>query len=271
MWLTQEEGLNYKHSFEYSEKIFEEKTAEHEVGVYKTNTLGNTLVVDGEICYSELDASSFGEMSVHVPMCSHKEPSEVALIGAVAPSALELLRHKNVQCDVVELDNELISVQEKFFDAYKNFSTKFSNLQKSAIEYVRDSADASLDIVISMQKDVAEFEAYAAHIARILKIDGLAVFETDSKMMDMSKLKELMQTIGKSFKIVMPYRIEMPSQIGGVKTFVLASKEYHPTADFILQRADLIDDLKFYNSDVHPAVFAMPNYIRSALKGIAKN
>ena len=34
-------------------------------------------------------------------------------------------------------------------------------------------------------------------------------------------------------------------------SFIFASKKYHPTADCNLQRADLIDNLKFYNADVN--------------------
>lgn len=52
---------------------------------------------------------------------------------------------------------------------------------------------------------------------------------------------------------------------------ILASKEYHPTADVILQRSDLIDGLEYYNCDIHIATFVMPNYIRSTYKGIIKN
>lgn len=56
-----------------------------------------------------------------------------------------------------------------------------------------------------------------------------------------------------------------------VKQLFLASKEYHPTADVILQRADMIDGLSYYNCDVHVASFAMGNYIRKEYLGIIKN
>jgi spermidine synthase len=63
----------------------------------------------------------------------------------------------------------------------------------------------------------------------------------------------------------------MPYNIGNGSTAILCSKEYHPTADINLQRADMIDGLSYYNCNVHPAAFAMPNYIRKEYLGLIKN
>ena len=271
MWLTQEYGQNYKHSFQTAQTLYEGKTLSHSVAVYETDTLGKTLVVDENICFSELDAFAVAEMAIHVPMCSHKNPLDVALLQVSVPLAYEMLKYNNISTTWVEEDSELLDVQKKNFELYEEVFSALEQKNSSSIEYLRTAADESLDVVVSQSKVDSDFGAFAAHVGRSLRKDGLAVFELESNMMDISALKEPMQEIGKSFKIVMPFRVESPSAIGGVKTFVLASKEYHPTADFILQRADLIDGLKFYNCDVHPAAFAMPNYVRNELRGIAKN
>jgi spermidine synthase len=63
----------------------------------------------------------------------------------------------------------------------------------------------------------------------------------------------------------------MPYNLGNCSTALLASKEYHPTADIILQRADMLDSLDYYNCDVHVGSFAMGNYIRKEYLGIIKN
>ena len=74
-----------------------------------------------------------------------------------------------------------------------------------------------------------------------------------------------MSILGKYAKIVMRYNV------GDCTMALLASKEYHPTADIILQRADMLDGVEYYNSDVHPTAFAMGNNVRKAHKGIIKN
>jgi spermidine synthase len=82
---------------------------------------------------------------------------------------------------------------------------------------------------------------------------------------DTGSNKVLMQAMANYFKIIMPYKL------GNDQSAILASKEYHPTADIILQRADMLDNLNYYNCDIHIASFVMPNYIRKEYLGIIKN
>ena len=49
----------------------------------------------------------------------------------------------------------------------------------------------------------------------------------------------------------MPYRF-------GHQASIIASKKYHPTADLNLQRADFLDDLEYYSSEIHIASFVFP-------------
>lgn len=74
--------------------------------------------------------------------------------------------------------------------------------------------------------------------------------------------KSVLAALGAEFRIVMPfYDLNL----------IFASDFYHPTADIILQKADLIDDLKVYNSDFHKASFVLPTWQTKALLGVAKN
>jgi spermidine synthase len=82
---------------------------------------------------------------------------------------------------------------------------------------------------------------------------------------DVAANKSMMQILGKYAKIIMPFNL------GNGETALLASKAYHPTADIILHRADMLDGLQYYNCDVHPAAFAMGNNVRKAYLGVIKN
>jgi spermidine synthase len=177
----------------------------------------------------------YPEMMVHVPLCTHKAPHNVLIISN-HPDALltETARHSDLGVKVVSSD--------------------------SVIEAVRNEADHSMDVILlEGQTDAAGM----AHINRVLKTDGLMVL-THPSLDDEAANKALMSTLGSYFKIIMPYYV-------GDKTLLLASKEYHPTADIILQRTDLLEGQQFYNCDVHPAVFAMPNYIRKMYLGSIRN
>jgi spermidine synthase len=178
----------------------------------------------------------YPEMMVHVPMCTHKQPKNVLIVSDdAAPLEAELGRHPEVTWTAVPATN--------------------------ALGQLRDVADASADIVLL---EASADAAVIAHCNRILNVEGLMVLKHPS-LDDEAANRALMEILGNYFKIIMPYNV------GNGETLLLASKAYHPTADVILQRSDLIEGQRYYNSDIHEAAFAMPNYIRKAYLGIIRN
>ena len=176
----------------------------------------------------------YPEMMVHVPVCTSKVPKNVLIISNSADFLTdEMQKH-------ADIDSKVIGC---------------------SLDSLRDEADDSADVVICEMSGDA---AVVAHIARVLKDDGQLSITHDS-LDETQTNKILMQVLGNYFKVIMPYNL------GDGSTALLASKEYHPTADIILQRADMIDDLNYYNCDVHVAAFAMPNYIRKEYLGIIRN
>ncbi len=146
----------------------------------------------------------------------------------------------------------------------RKFKKEFLRYDEVDFEFgeLQDAKDKSFDIVLSDSK-VLHDNSFFAQLNRVLKDDGLFVIDGFNQKDELKTHKELLKNAGNLFAIVMPYRYED-------KCFILGSHKYHPTADIILQRADLIDDLHYYNSDLHKAVFTMPTYINKELLGIAK-
>lgn len=176
----------------------------------------------------------YEEMITHVPVCTHKEPSKVLVISQKGFGIIdEIAKYKLIDSKVIDTD----------------------------IESLRDMGDNSFDIVIS---EAGCESAVVAHINRVLKDDGVAVF-SDFDLNDIANTKAKLEEITKYFKIAMPYHL------GECNYAVLASKYYHPTADINLQRADLTDGFEVYNSDLHVASFALPTYIKKRYLGIIKN
>jgi spermidine synthase len=176
----------------------------------------------------------YPEMMVHVPVCTNKVPKNVLIISNNADLLnVEMSKHSDIESKTIS----------------------------SSLDAIRAEADKSVDVVIC---EMSADAAVVAHISRILKDDGQLSI-THASLDEVQSNKVLMQVLGNYFKVIMPYNL------GNGSTALLASKEYHPTADIILQRADMIDGLKYYNCDVHIAAFAMPNYIRKEYLGIIKN
>lgn len=174
------------------------------------------------------------EMMVHVPLCSHKDPKNILIISDSATKYEdEVKKHTNIDAQSVGVSLDEISKLD----------------------------DSKFDVVIS---EIDADALVTSQINRILKDDGLLV-STHSSLDDIESNKSFMSTLGNYFKIIMPYNL------GDGSTALLSSKEYHPTADINLHRADMLDGLDFYNCDVHPAAFAMGNNVRRAYLGSIRN
>ncbi len=176
----------------------------------------------------------YNEMMVHIPLCTNKKPKNILIISDNATGLEDEIKKHTV------IDFKTIP---------------------ATLDALREETDSTYDVVIcEMDGDAA----VVAHINRVSKDDAQLVIKHDS-LDNTQTNKVLMQVLSNYYKIIMPYNI------GDNSTALLTSKEYHPTADIILQRADMIDGLEYYNCDIHIASFAMPNYIRKEYLGIIKN
>lgn len=178
----------------------------------------------------------FPEMMVHIPLCTHKEPKFVLVIST----------------------NELLKDE---LGRYKETETTFS-AETGVLDVLRQGIDKSVDV--ALVDAVIDDSAALAHLNRLLKDDALCVLRHPDLESRDENIK-LMQILGNYFKIIMPYHV------GDGTTLLLCSKEYHPTADLILQRSDLLEGHQYYNCDIHIAAFAMPQYIRKNYLGIIRN
>lgn len=177
------------------------------------------------------------EMMTHVPMCTHKNPQAVMVLSDHADLIkTEMARYREIDVEYAGAEDLLGSL--------------------------RNSPDKSIDVLLL--DTISDDSAVFAHVNRILKEDALMGCRHPN-LDDVAENTKLMQILGNYFKIIMPY------YNGAGETLLLCSKEYHPTADVILQRTDLLEGQQFYNCDVHVGVFAMPQYIRKNYLGIIRN
>jgi spermidine synthase len=177
----------------------------------------------------------YPEMMVHVPMCTHKDPQNV-LVVSDAPGAL--------QAELARYGSDVVVTHAP-----------------ATLDALREVADGSVDVVLCEADADA---AIAGHISRVLGDEGVVSLRHPS-LEEVQPNTVLLGVLGNYFKVIMPYRL------WNGETLLLASKGNHPTADVNLHRADMLDGVQYYNSDIHPAAFAMPNYIRKTYLGIIRN
>ncbi len=278
MWFEEIHKDFFKQGIKVQKRLFETKSKYQHIEVYESEEFGKVLVIDGHGMLCDKDEFIYHEMMAHVPVCTHKEPKRALVIGGGDGGvAKELLRHPQIQVDMVEIDEEVVQVSQRFFPQIGDWDNPRLNLMiDDGIEYVKNVPAATYDLVLVDSTDPegpAEglFDRnFYAHVFKILKDDGIVVAQGESWWIDMPLHKQIMGVIGEFFKIVMPYRFEMYMYPGCNWNFVLGSKLYHPTADMILQRADLMDGLRYYNADIHKASFVLPNYVKQELGELYK-
>ncbi len=94
---------------------------------------------------------------------------------------------------------------------------------------------------------------------------GILLIDTKMRYYEnIDEIKNLLEISSNPFIIGMPYTFE-----GNVALF--CSKKYHPTADIILQKSDLLEGLEYYNCDVHLASFALPTGIKKSIIKVLKH
>lgn len=138
------------------------------------------------------------------------------------------------------------------FDSLPKESKKLSKniTENESYEQKTSFASESFDVVL-----VNSDSANKQELFRILKKDGILCMKLGKDVK-----KELLE-LGKFYRIVMPYH-----NMG----LVFASNKYHPTADIILDKSDFLEDIKYYNADVHLASFAIYEAAKKELKGAIK-
>ena len=83
--------------------------------------------------------------------------------------------------------------------------------------------------------------------------------------------KEIYQCYHQIFGIdrVRPYLVYIPTYPSGMWSFSFCSKgEIHPISDLDTKRWKLLDkveNLSYYNPDIHMASFALPNFVKQML------
>ncbi len=181
------------------------------------------------------------EMLTHIPMCVHPEPKKVLLIGGNEGVVSELKKHQDSNLQELDAKDALISLQEL--------------------------DEGSVDVIIVSTNLFEGDRVFWGLVKRVLNLKGVVSSMAPSLFGEETKAKAQIETMGEYFRIVMPY-VFMQQHCGFA---LFASNMLHPTADINLQRADLTEGFRYYNSDIAIAAFAMPNMIRKEFRGLIKS
>lgn len=264
MWITKKIGPSFQQEYAAQTKILDTCSDEHILQIFQSDDFGQIAIIDEKYFMLKKYLFIESELSAHLGICCHTNPKNALVLGSFnLELAHELLRHENLNVNFVQNDKKIL---DSLVDFFPNFATISQN------PYFKSYSKA-LELPVKKY----EFIVYEGRpnrnelngISQMLTKDGILIFITKHHLWEFEDFKNDLLEVGKFFNIVMPYSI--PLSIFNDKSFIFASKYYHPLADMLLQKIDMLEGLKYYNADIHEALFALPQELCIKLKGILKN
>jgi spermidine synthase len=261
-------------SFKLKNKLYSKKSKYQLIEIYQTEKHGNLMALDGCFMVSEKEEFVYHEMLTHIPLFTHPSPENVLIIGGGdGGTAREVLKHKTVKnVDFVEIDEEVYNVSKKYFknltkglEADKRLKFLFGD----GIKFVKETEN-KYDIVLVDSTDPSDISGglfsfeFFQDVYNILKNDGIMVMQSESPFYDGKIVSIVQDKLKKIFKYVNLYLAFIPIYPSGCWSFSLASKKYDPRT--IRNKKSKINNLKYYNFEIHKAAFSLPQFAMDLTK-----
>jgi len=262
-------------------KLLFSKQSEYQlVEVYETDTWGNLMTIDGMVMLSERDEFVYHEMLAHVPMFTHPKPKRVLIIGGGdGGTAREVLKHNSViHVDMVEIDKTVVDASKKHFPNVGDFENpKLNVLYEDGIAFIQNVKNPYDVIIIDGSDPVGPAEGlfekdFYQYCKNALTPNGVLSTQTESPWVESyhPSMKKVFGALDDLFPIANMYLSFIPLYPAGMWSMGLASMGGSPLDDKVIKRiqsvSKLLSSLKYYNSDVHSASFALPNFVSKIIK-----
>jgi spermidine synthase len=263
------------------EVLFSGKSEFQTVDVVRTKGHGKMLLNDGLIMVTERDEMAYHDMISHVPLFVHPNPKNVLVIGGGdGGTAREVIRHSNVEkCVMVEIDAMVVDACKQHIPQTSSALSdpRIELIIGDGVKYVKECGKQFDVIIIDSTDPIGPAQPlfgseFYQDVYNCLTDNGIVVSQGESSWYAMDIQKSLLQVLNNQFEKTYLYSFSNLTYPGGLWSFTFASKSLDPIADFSKQRV-INSGLEFdyYNSELHTACFALPNFVRKGLGGLIVN
>lgn len=246
------------------------------VEVYDTHQFGKLFRLDGRLMTSEGDEFFYHECMTHPALLAHPNPQSVLVIGGGdGGSTEEILKHPSVKRVVMaELDPAVIDVaREHLREIHKGAldDPRLTIKIGDGFEFVK-TCEEKFDLVVLdlTDPDTPAFHLYSEEFfrlcQRVLNPGGLMTMHLGSPVYQPQTVKKNAAALRNVFKQVQPLSLFIPLY-GSLWCLALASDSVSPRgvsaeAIGLRLRERRIGKLRYYNAELHSALFALPTFVR---------
>jgi len=274
LWRQETYAQNVILKFLCKKILFSNQSPYQKVEVVETDYFGRVLLNDDIIMICEKDEFVYHEMIAHVPLFLHPNPENVLIIGGGdGGTAREVLKHPLVKiCHIVEIDQMVVDACKLHIPQTAiSFSHPKLDLKiEDGVQFVQNSKDRYDVILIDSTDPIGPAvplfgDAFYKNVFHLLNNDGIAVAQGESPFYNLPSQKSLIKITKKLFPISCFYHFGNMTYPGGLWSFLLASKKYHPVNDFQKSKVSNMT-FQYYNPDIHVGSFATPSFLKEIIQ-----
>lgn len=267
--------------FRFDRRLLSLRTRFQQLELLESSQLGRTLRLDGRFMTSEADEFFYHEALVHPAAMVHPFPERALVLGGGdGGAAEELLKHPSMQrVTIVDIDPDVVAVARRELGAIHKGALDDERVQVVCADgdaYVRSTQDL-FDLVLL---DLTDPETpagpmytpyFMSQLRNVLAPGGAVVLHLGAPFFEPEQVRSLLAALRRSFRIVSPYGLHVPLY-GAFWGMAVVSDELDVLSlscgeiESRLHRRG-ITDLRYYNAQVHEALFALPNYYRDLAAG----
>ncbi|MCO5260817.1 MAG: polyamine aminopropyltransferase [Crocinitomicaceae bacterium] len=252
------------------------------VRILESTKYGKMLTLDDMVMTTINDEFHYHEMISHPAIFTHGNAKNILVIGGGDGGTIrEVLRHKEVEkVTMVEIDGEVIKAcKEHLPQIAASFDNPKLDLKvDDGIAFVKNAAPKSYDVIIVDGSDpVGPAEglfsvAFYQNCYNALKDGGILITQGESPKFNQKAFAELNHTLQGIFgKDNAPISLfYVPTYPTGMWSFQYGLKgSENPVA---VEKEEEIESfvnaqgLRYYNSAIHKASFATPNFVKNLVK-----
>ena len=260
-----------KQEITVTKTIVDKKSKYQKIQIFDTLIYGRILVLDGIIQVTEKDEAAYSEMLVHPAIHVLKSPKNILIVGGGDGAvAEEVLKYNFIkQIDLVDIDEEVVSLSKKYFkkinkDSLKNKKVKlFFQDASNFIEKTKNK----YDLIIADRPDPVGAgrslfkEKFYKNISNILTNEGIAIFQSGVPFLQKSETKEVLKNVNKIFKKNGTLLTVVPSYIGGFMALIWSSNKIDMKSSKLINRKIKIKT-SYYNEEIRKSAFVVPNFLK---------
>ncbi len=258
------------------ETLFSGRSSYQQIEVIDTVGFGRVLIIDKVFMTSEYDEFLYHEMLAQPALSTAPNIARVLVIGGGDGGTVrEVLRHPDVkECVMVEIDEMVVKVSKEYLPG---IGTAWNDPRLDlrfidGHEYVKRSTDEKYDVILLDGTDpvgpgaVLFDESFYAGCKRMLTPEGVMALQSESPLLMMDLFVETQHRLRSLFSEVHPYLGPVPLYGTGIWSWTWCSDTGEPLRAIRERQEAIVEGSKAYNEELHQAIFALPNYVKRALK-----